>query len=96
MSNLSGELKQGAAEFVDGEFIDSVDPERTATNTVNSSTRIAAEELHKYVVGLVGVFMVFLVTYPIAMSRVSQKEKFIPYQFHLKSLTPEYKSIEPK
>jgi hypothetical protein len=96
MSNLSGNLKRGKAEFIDGEFIDSVDPELTATNTINSSTRISARELHKYVVGLVGVLMLFLITYPIAMSRVSQKEKFAPYQSHLKSLTPEYQPLEPK
>jgi hypothetical protein len=96
MSNLSGDLKRAGAEFVDGEFIDSIDPELTAMNTINSSNRISAQELHKYVVGLVSLFILFLTTYPIAMSRVSQKEKFAPYQSHLKSLTPEYKPIEPK
>jgi hypothetical protein len=90
MSNLSGELKRAA------EFIDSVEPKITAANTVNSSTRITARELHKYVVGLVGVLMLFLITYPLAIARVSQKAKFPPYQSHLKSLTPEYQPIEPK
>jgi hypothetical protein len=96
MSNLSGDLKRAAAEFIDGEFIDSIEPELTAMNTVNSSTRISAQELHKYVWGLIGMLMLFIITYPIAMSRVSQKEKFAPYQSHLKSLTPEYQPIEPK
>jgi hypothetical protein len=90
MPNLSGELNRAT------EFIDSVEPKITAANTVNSSTRISARELHKYVVGLVSVLILFWITYPIAMSRVSQKEKFAPYQSHLKSLTPEYKPIEPK
>jgi hypothetical protein len=90
MPNLSGELKRAA------EFIDSVEPKITAENTVHSSTRITDRELHKYVVGLVGVLMLFLITYPLAMARVSQKAKFAPYQSHLKSLTPEYQPIEPK
>ena len=58
-------------------------------------TRISAQELHKYVLGLLSLFMLFVVTYPIAMSRVAEKEKFAPYQSHLKSLTLEYKPVEP-
>jgi hypothetical protein len=55
--------------------------------------RISARELHKYVVGLVGTFMLCLFTYPIAIHRVSQQEKFAPYRSHLKSLTPACQSI---
>ncbi len=58
-------------------------------------TRISAQELHKYVLGLLSLFMVFIVTYPVAMSRVTEKEKFAPYKSHLKSLTLEYKLVEP-
>ncbi len=67
-------------------------------DTVNSSTsvRISARELHKYVLGLIGIFMLVVITYPIAMSRVAQKEKFAPYNSHLKSLTLEYKPVVPK
>lgn len=65
-------------------------------NTSSSSVRISAQELHKYVLGLIGVFMLVVITYPIAMSRVAQKEKFAPYQSHLKSLTLQYKPLAPK
>jgi hypothetical protein len=58
--------------------------------------RISARELHKYPIYLVGIFLVFLVTYPIAMSRVSQAAKFAPYGAHLKSLTLEYRQSEVK
>lgn len=57
--------------------------------------RISARELHKYVVGLVGVFVLIVTSYPIAMSRVTQSGKFAAHKSHLKSLTVEYKSIEP-
>jgi hypothetical protein len=63
--------------------------------TVDKPSRISARELHKYVWGLVGVLLLAIVTYPIAMNRVSQTEKFAPYQSHLKSLTLEYKPVEP-
>ena len=36
----------------------------------------------------------FLITYPLAMSRVSQDAKLAPYGAHLKSLTPEYRQSE--
>jgi hypothetical protein len=62
----------------------------------DTSNRISAQELHKYVMGLVGVFMLCIVAYPIAIHRVSQKEKFAPYRSHLKSLTAQYKSIDPE
>ncbi len=91
MSDLSGEINA-----VSGEFVDSAQPTQKVINSVNSASRITAQELHKYVIGLVGLFLMFIVTYPISMSRVSQKEKFAPYESHLKSLTLEYKPIEPK
>ncbi|WP_310489337.1 hypothetical protein [Chamaesiphon sp. VAR_69_metabat_338] len=62
---------------------------------IDKPIRISARELHKYVWGLVGVLLLAIVTYPIAMSRVSQKENFAPYQSHLKSLTLEYKPVAP-
>lgn len=43
---------------------------------VETPTRISARELHKYVVGLVGVFMLFVVTYSIAVHRVERQAKF--------------------
>ncbi len=57
--------------------------------------RISAQELHKYVLGLIGVFGLIVISCPIAMNRVAQKEKFAPYKSYLKSLTPEYKAVEP-
>jgi hypothetical protein len=49
---------------------------------------IPAQEMHKIVFTLVGVFTLIAVTYPIAMFRVSDTEKFRDY--HVKSLTLEY------
>jgi hypothetical protein len=62
--------------------------------TVHQPQRISAQELHKYVLSLIGIFMLFLVTCPIAMNRVAQTKKFAPDRSHLKSLTLEYQSIE--
>lgn len=62
---------------------------------VNTANRISARELHKYVMGLIAIFMLFIITYPIAIHRVAQKQKFTAYKSHLKSLTAQYKSIEP-
>lgn len=75
-----------------GDLMKSRDP----INTSSTSVRISAQELHKYVLGLIGIFMLIVITYPIAMSRVAQKEKFAPYNSHLKSLTLEYKPVAPK
>lgn len=52
---------------------------------------IKAKDLHKYVWCLLGVFFLFIATFPIACIRVSQDKKFAKYNFHLKSLTIEYK-----
>ncbi|WP_310425457.1 hypothetical protein [Chamaesiphon sp. VAR_48_metabat_135_sub] len=70
--------------------------EMQLVTTVVKPARISAEELHKYVLGLIGVLMLFAITYPIAMHRVAQEEKFAPYKFYLKSLTLEYKPIKPQ
>ena len=55
---------------------------------------IPAQEMHKIVFTLVGVFTLIVVTYPIAMFRVSDMEKFRGY--HVKSLTLEYTPAEQK
>ncbi|MEJ1935678.1 hypothetical protein WDZ92_36260 [Nostoc sp. NIES-2111] len=49
----------------------------------------SSRKMHKYVWMLVGVFSLMAVSYPVAMFRVSQKEKF--HGFHVKSLTIEGK-----
>jgi bicarbonate transport system ATP-binding protein len=51
---------------------------------------LSAREMHKIVWVGVGVLTLFFVTYPIAMWRVSQKEKFLGS--HIKSLTVEGKN----
>jgi hypothetical protein len=51
---------------------------------------IPAREMHKIVWVSVGVLTFFLMTFPIAMWRVSQKEKF--RGFHVKSFTSEGQS----
>jgi hypothetical protein len=35
-----------------------------------------AQKMHQYVLGWVGLFIAFAATFPIAMARVSQTEKF--------------------
>ncbi|QLE55068.1 hypothetical protein [Nostoc sp. TCL26-01] len=45
---------------------------------------ISSKQLHKYVWMLVGVFALMAMTFPTAMMRVSQKEKF--HGYHVKSL----------
>ena len=51
---------------------------------------LPAREMHKIVWACVGVFTLCLVTYPIAMFRVTQKEKF--RGIYVKSLTVEWKN----
>lgn len=53
---------------------------------------IPAREMHKIVWACVGVFTLCLVTYPIAMFRVTQKEKF--RGVYVKSLTVELKNLD--
>jgi hypothetical protein len=61
---------------------------------LEKGSRISARELHKYVMGLVGILTLFVVTYPIAIYRVTQQEKFGSSRSHLRSLSKDYKSIE--
>jgi hypothetical protein len=61
---------------------------------IETPTRISARELHKYVVGLFGIFILFVITYPIAIHRVAQKQQFASERSYLKSLTSAAKSIE--
>jgi hypothetical protein len=51
--------------------------------------------MHKYVFGLLGVFLLIAVSYPMSFIRVSQDKKFANYNLHLKSLTMEYKPVKP-
>jgi hypothetical protein len=51
---------------------------------VNSLKPLPAQKMHKIVFAFVGIFTLFAVTYPIAMWRVSQMDKF--RGFHVKSL----------
>jgi hypothetical protein len=76
-----------------GNLVDSFE----SADKMSKPVRISAQELHKYVIGLIGVFIAIVITYPISMSRVAQNEKkFIPYKSHIKSLTLEYKPVEPE
>jgi hypothetical protein len=43
--------------------------------TNDLSNRISVRELHKYVMGLIGIFLLFSITYPIAIFRVSHQSK---------------------
>jgi hypothetical protein len=63
---------------------------------LEKGSRISARELHKYVVGLVGVFILCIITYPIAIYRVTQQGKVGSSRSHVRSLTADYKSIEPE
>jgi hypothetical protein len=49
--------------------------------------RISARDLHRYVWGLMAVFSAFAISFPIALWRVSQSDRFRPYGSHVKSLT---------
>jgi hypothetical protein len=51
---------------------------------VNSPKPLPAQKMHKIVFAFIGIFTLFAVTYPIAMWRVSQMDKF--RGFHVKSL----------
>jgi hypothetical protein len=56
---------------------------------------IPGYSMHKYIFGLLGVFLLIAISYPIAFIRVSQDKKLANYNFHLKSLTMEYKPVKP-
>ncbi|OCR01191.1 hypothetical protein BCD67_17675 [Oscillatoriales cyanobacterium USR001] len=51
---------------------------------------LPAREMHKIVLGMVGVFGLLAITFPVAMIRVSQMDKF--RGFHVKSLPLEMKN----
>jgi hypothetical protein len=61
---------------------------------VDIPVRISARELHKYVVGLVGIFMLFVITYPIAIHRVAEQSKFAQERAIRDSLTAVSNSID--
>jgi hypothetical protein len=52
-------------------------PQRMLSPAINDdlSNRISIRELHKYVIGLIGIFLLFSITYPIAIFRVSHQSK---------------------
>lgn len=56
---------------------------------------IPAKQLHGYVFGLLGVFLLFAISLPIACLRVKQDKKFAKYDSHIRSLTVEYKPVSP-
>ena len=62
-----------------------------SVKTIAKPSRISGGELHKYVLGLIGVFGLIIITYPIALNRVTRQAKFVASKSHLKSLTLEYK-----
>jgi hypothetical protein len=53
-------------------------------NSVSSAQPLPAHKMHKIVFAFIGLFVAIAVTYPIAMWRVSQMDKF--RGFHVKSL----------
>jgi K+-transporting ATPase A subunit len=59
------------------------------------SNMITARELHKYVLVLLVIPLLFAITFPIACMRVSKDKKFANFQFHVKSLTIEGKPQKP-
>jgi len=83
-----------ANKFTTNESQDPVQPAQTWLGTaLKLPNRITAQQLHKYVVGLLCVFTVVVGAYPIAMNRVSQDGKFA--ESYVKSLTREYKPANP-
>jgi hypothetical protein len=52
-------------------------PQRMVSPVPNDdlSNRISIRELHKYVMGLIGIFLLFSITYPIAIFRVNHPSK---------------------
>ncbi|WP_295615662.1 hypothetical protein [Chamaesiphon sp. GL140_3_metabinner_50] len=93
MNNLPQKLSDNlASSILLRSGLSANDPEQKIVKPQRNS----AQELHKYVLGLIGVFVLIVISYPIAMNQVAQKEKFAPSKSHLKSLTLEYKQIEPQ
>jgi hypothetical protein len=54
-----------------------------------------AKQMHGYVITMFGLFVLFTISLQFACMRVSQDKKFTKYNFHLKSLTVEYKPEKP-
>lgn len=54
-----------------------------------------AKQMHGYVITMLGVFLLFTISLQLACLRVSQDKKFAKYNFHLRSLTVEYKPGKP-
>jgi hypothetical protein len=54
-----------------------------------------AKQMHGYVITMSGLFLLFTISLQFACMRVSQDKKFAKYNFHLKSLTVEYKPETP-
>ncbi len=52
---------------------------------------LPARDMHKYVLGLVGVWVLFGITFAIACARVSQDKKFADVNSHVKSMNLEGK-----
>ena len=75
------------------EFTNNMTASNKPLKKIDRVGRISAQELHKYVMGAFGIFILFVITYAIAMSRVARQEKFALSKSHLKSLTLEYKQI---
>jgi hypothetical protein len=63
-------------------------------DVVAPPVRISARELHKYVVGLVSIFMLFVITYPIAIHRVAEQTKLGRERSIRDSLTAVSNSID--
>jgi hypothetical protein len=83
-----------ANKFTINDAKDPAQPEQTWLGTaLKLPNRVSAQQLHKYVVGLLCVFTVIVGAYPIAMNRVSQNGKFA--ESYVKSLTREYKPANP-
>lgn len=56
-----------------------------------TAKRVSAQDMHKIVLTLVGVFVLVALSYPIAMLRVANMEKF--RGLHVKPLTATYQPV---
>jgi hypothetical protein len=61
----------------------------------SKSKPIPSQQMHRYVFYLLGVFLLFAISFPISFWRVSKEKKFADYNSHLKSLTLEGNPIKP-
>jgi hypothetical protein len=90
MNNSDQKLSDEAAKLTSNTIIYSEKTEQIVKATV----RVSARELHKYVMGLVSIFILMLITYPIAIDRVTQQGKFATERSHVKSLSLEYQPLD--